>query len=733
MKKCFFFSIIFLLNIFFVLLVYINIKEKIKYKSFEKSNSINKNLLYNRILKSNNKEELDKKEFFKKQFNISICSIDEIQKDLNSTLDKITSNMENEKNKNLIKNYSLLIQKNYFLLNLIENKFFGNLYSNNSLDAIKLYDSFEELVTKNLSNFNYSNLTDLNINFYKGKNLTTNKDLIIIEIKYLNSEKNIFVFSYIDDIIIDIDTYKNLLKVKLLNSNLNNEEFKDNDNCTTSIKIVFKSQSKSFKIKKGNHSEYLTIYSIDNYDNYLICISNCLKYNLLIKFKKEYKDLFADLFATLLINLFDYKTKDSHPFVRDGDKQLSSFLIISAIINSIYYFYFMVNINLNKISTHSFSYEILFGIMFGYSLFYFGVELLLFYFSFYEKISLILKLEFLSGILFSIIYFFAISSFVGTCIEADWKEMKEKKRTFLYILSMIMVIGVNIAIYILQFQTCLFIYPCIMLGYQIIKNIIFDNKHIYPLFYCIYFTIEQLIFSQLMEMNSIPGTLLVSFIEIIILYLQGFYGPRAIFGSKCKGKNNTIYRSTYELLSEKPNSKDDFCSICLLPFFNIKNNNINNEKDNNNKNNNTEANIIKETNIDNINNNVPKENSENNNNNKNNNNDINNKKNNASNNNSNNNNCINMNNIFDDLELGKKNNIELIVKNKNKNCRLKKFFKMLIKIVGFIFWDFYFNETKFLRKYSLLPCGHIFHSKCINAWINTEKKCPICRQEIKNI
>ena len=736
MKKCFIFSIIFLLSVFFVLLVYINIKEKFKFKSFKKTNRINKNLLYNRILNSNNSEEIDKREFLKKKYNISIYTIDEVQKCLNSTLDNYKSNIANENNKNHLKNYSLLIRKNYFLLDLIENTFFGNLYSNNSLDEIELYDSFEEFVKQNLSNFNYSNSTDLNINFYKGKNLTTNIDLLIFKIKNLKNGKNIHLFSYLDDIYIETDTYNNLLKVKILNAKLNNEEINDNDNCTASIKMLFKYQYKSFQIKKGNYSEYLTIYSIDNYDNYLICISNCLQSNILIKFKKEYKDLFVDFFVNLLINLFGDKTKHNLPNVSDTGKKLGLFLNLSAIINSIYYLYFAINIYYNKISIHSFSYEILFGIMYFYNSLYFGVEIILLLHSFHEKTSWIFRLEFFSGILFSIIYFFVMCYFLGVCFEMDWKEMKAKKRTVFCVSLMTTVIAANIVLFFSEFQVYLFLFPCIMLGYQIIKNIIFDNKYIYPLFYCIFFSIDKLIFSQSIGMdysiNIIPETLVICLIEIIILYLQGFFGPRIIFGSKCKAKNNTIYRTKYELLSEKPNSKDDFCSICLLPFFNSKNSEINNAT-NNNKNNNTEANIIKETIMDNINNNFSKENSENNNNKNNNNCSNNNSNNNNNNNQKNNNNCININIIFDDLELGKKNNIDLIAKNKNKNCRCKKFFKILVKIIKFFFWDFYFNKTKFLGKYSLLPCGHIFHSECINAWINNEKKCPICRQEIKPI
>lgn len=33
--------------------------------------------------------------------------------------------------------------------------------------------------------------------------------------------------------------------------------------------------------------------------------------------------------------------------------------------------------------------------------------------------------------------------------------------------------------------------------------------------------------------------------------------------------------------------------------------------------------------------------------------------------------------------------------------------------------------------YKQLPCGHQFHSMCINEWLSRNTKCPVCRHEIK--
>ena len=33
-------------------------------------------------------------------------------------------------------------------------------------------------------------------------------------------------------------------------------------------------------------------------------------------------------------------------------------------------------------------------------------------------------------------------------------------------------------------------------------------------------------------------------------------------------------------------------------------------------------------------------------------------------------------------------------------------------------------------KYKKLPCKHEYHSECINQWLKSQKKCPICSKEV---
>ena len=39
-----------------------------------------------------------------------------------------------------------------------------------------------------------------------------------------------------------------------------------------------------------------------------------------------------------------------------------------------------------------------------------------------------------------------------------------------------------------------------------------------------------------------------------------------------------------------------------------------------------------------------------------------------------------------------------------------------------------FQNKEVIRK---LPCGHIFHSKCIKPWLKKNVQCPNCRFDVK--
>jgi E3 ubiquitin-protein ligase RNF115/126 len=69
--------------------------------------------------------------------------------------------------------------------------------------------------------------------------------------------------------------------------------------------------------------------------------------------------------------------------------------------------------------------------------------------------------------------------------------------------------------------------------------------------------------------------------------------------------------------------------------------------------------------------------------------------------------------------------------------RLKKF-KMTEKYCKDNFGKFEFpncaiciNDIQRGEETILLPCGHMYHCKCIVEWLNQNNTCPVCRFELK--
>ncbi len=42
--------------------------------------------------------------------------------------------------------------------------------------------------------------------------------------------------------------------------------------------------------------------------------------------------------------------------------------------------------------------------------------------------------------------------------------------------------------------------------------------------------------------------------------------------------------------------------------------------------------------------------------------------------------------------------------------------------------QFEFNEGETLRK---LNCDHLYHKGCVDEWLAQEKKCPVCKKDVK--
>ena len=247
---------------------------------------------------------------------------------------------------------------------------------------------------------------------------------------------------------------------------------------------------------------------------------------------------------------------------------------------------------------------------------------------------------------------------------------------------------------------------------QIIYNVIYNNKYIYPILILISSSLDKLIFGIYFRGYSsnffrIKGNFYVIIIIIsyllfclIILYLQYKKGPIFFLGNKCQKKEINFYKTKIELIKLFKNVDKMECVICLMPIFyddnkdkniNIINNvELNNNQIivDNNKSINSDINIIDETNINNLNNT-----NENNNNNK----------------------------------------INIIKINKIRKKPKFKFNKTKFKNSIIIFFEPFYKFRKLNRPYICTPCNHVFHRHCFEKWLSFKKECPKCRNDLSNI
>ena len=681
MKKCCLILLIanvVLINIISLAIAILYIKEKYNSYFIKKSDNIKTNkIINNRILFNNDnktKEENNKNEFFLKNFNISLFSYDKIKNDVVGLL--INKNFEN---------YTSSIQNKFLIMKLVNRLFKGYSYSNHSLDEEKFYNSYFEFYNQT-KNFNISFFNNISLYFYKGKNLTSNEEMFIIQEKNLITNKTTFLFSNAEDIIIDIDKNNSLFKLKILEAKLYDEALNNNNNCLTLIQMIFKLNDYSISIYRNNINELIKINTIENKHYSIMLKPSCLDEKIFISCYEE--SLYLNNNSAL--NKVNKNVTNEHEY----NIKLIIAIMFSSLINFIYNIKFIINISQEKITIHSFCLSSFYISLFYYcNYMFYSIDATKKYF--HENYNLIIKFISLLSSIFSTINFlpcFILLPFFSVYLLCN--RNNDTRPSCIHMILLYLSIIINLMLYIeLKSETFFILIPCITWAIQIIKNIIFKNKYILPLFYYLFFTIEKFIFIILDNNMIIPNykkyllLLIINIAEIIIIFMQGYYDPRFMFGSLFKEKNNTFYRSKDELLREKPNCKDEFCSICLLPFINNNKNNINNS---------TETKTNNEITIEKDNFNTSKENSKN---------DINNNK------------IITVDNII----------IEQKNKNRFNNEKLKKVIKYIFKKY---FWDYYFNEPKFLRKYALFKCGHFFHSDCINIWINEERKCPICRQHI---
>ena len=355
------------------------------------------------------------------------------------------------------------------------------------------------------------------------------------------------------------------------------------------------------------------------------------------------------------------------------------------------------------------------------------IYIILFFFT-YNKLG---KLLYAIAALFSIINFIFYDY---AFINLFWKLKRRRLTCFQSFKLRLRVFILNSSFIILFYlfsirkaiMNFLFFYLSFMIWTpQILHNIINNNRYIYPFFYIFFSTFDKLFYLFLfnkMENHSFRNinkfiiiiSILYILSSIIILYLQTFLGPRFMLPSICYKKEISIYISNKELLNDKSKSKlhNEICIICLAKILDIakkKEKNDNNKTNDENKNNittNTDNQI--ETNID-------------------------------------NNNSITTSRI--DLVSSENNQpVSNNISNASPSLRvirysIKLFIKTL-KNIGFNLKDilsdglfsFYIKRGNLKNKeIMILPCGHIYHSICLNEWLERKRICPICSKSIPEI
>ena len=62
----------------------------------------------------------------------------------------------------------------------------------------------------------------------------------------------------------------------------------------------------------------------------------------------------------------------------------------------------------------------------------------------------------------------------------------------------------------------------------------------------------------------------------------------------------------------------------------------------------------------------------------------------------------------------------------------EKLFKCVKNIRHYLFEFHTVKKNLYNKPFMKTPCGHVFHSDCLENWLNQKMECPSCRQEIKD-
>jgi hypothetical protein len=299
---------------------------------------------------------------------------------------------------------------------------------------------------------------------------------------------------------------------------------------------------------------------------------------------------------------------------------------------------------------------------------------------------------------------------------------------------------------------------CILLWIpQIIHNAKTNNKYGFPFIYILSSTVDKLIYPLYFRgfKNNFLGTkdnfilmlALIIFvcITIIIMYIQVFKGPRFMLSVNITPLKYNFYKDKNELLNIRNNIGSEECVICLLPIFEYekeimiemkdkseKNEKIDVDDDKKEENNFSSNDTYDTSNL------------------------INNPQNEGEKSDDNENENLNKSDVNDILFVSDDNNIlkndydKNILKQDKENLLEIKRDKIIIilynkcknicKNILFILRILFFhNFISFYKKsensqgkaYMYTPCNHVFHTQCLEQWLEYKKECPNCRTSME--
>lgn len=405
------------------------------------------------------------------------------------------------------------------------------------------------------------------------------------------------------------------------------------------------------------------------------------------------------------------------------------------------------------------------------------------FYCFCSNISLAFKgyIEFFAN--FSIIGLISLSKFLlfDTCIFYIYWGIKERRvsnscqliklkaRFYAILIALLFSTFFFINSFLINYFYITFI--CMILWIpQIIHNIVSNNRYGLPFIYIISCSIDRIIYPYyfrayrenffMLKVNNNIFKIIIFFVSftILILLLQTFKGPRFMLSEKYHEFPYGFYKNKEELYNNYKNINNEECVICLSPIFDKEKNNIiipleeisdndDNKDDNTSNDENEKEENINFKNSEKLNKNqtslsISTNNSES--------------------------KEVESSILRTEEELDYSNDdnnllikkyktkitINEIIVNKNindskennnclkhlstlKNTLINVIFSIIyaLKIIiknNFLF--FYKSSANIHNKlYMLTPCNHIFHSECLEKWLEQKKECPSCRASFENL